>query len=238
MTLKSGDYLFLPSDVKSTQLVESALTAADLRLALSALPAKVVLFLDTCHSGNVWKTPQRAAGSLDKLVNQLNGPDAGVIVFAASTGFQSSLEGAQWENGIFTKAVLEGLSGEAEYNQDGLITVGELALYVEQRVSALTQGEQTPVPLRPSPIPDFPIAVVPGAKVGAPQPALLRLALLAKRRRTAAKPLTRKPWFWATLSGVALQRCRRHRSWSWCGRRAQRPAKRSPGRDSAAQSPA
>jgi hypothetical protein len=38
--------------------------------------------------------------------------------------------------GVFTKALLDGLRGRADYNDDGVIEFGELALYVEQQVTA------------------------------------------------------------------------------------------------------
>ena len=81
------------------------------------------------------------------------------MVFASSTGTQFSLEHADWGNGAFTKALLEGLKGEADYTEDGAITVNELELYIAERVKVLTGGEQTPTMSKPQTIPDFPLAV-------------------------------------------------------------------------------
>lgn len=202
---RTGDYLFLPADVQPKRLAETALSASELREALSLLPAKVVLFLDTCYSGGVWRTPRLDLGSMDKLANQL-GTDAGVVVFAAATPYQSSLEGAQWENGVFTRAIIEGLTGKAAYHNDGLVTVNMLSLYVESRVSALTQGEQTPVALRPNPVPDFPLAVVPARSLHDASPPVDLFAPVAQRRREPAAALTpvrKRRWLWPVVMGSA-----------------------------------
>ena len=66
---------------------------------------------------------------------------------------------AQFHRGAFTKALLEGLKGEADYTEDGAITVNELELYIAERVKVLTGGEQTPTMSKPQTIPDFPLAV-------------------------------------------------------------------------------
>ena len=50
---------------------------------------------------------------LNEIVMDLSSAENGVVVFAASTGKQYSLEDPQWENGAFTEALIEGLSGKA-----------------------------------------------------------------------------------------------------------------------------
>jgi len=41
--------------------------------------------------------------------------ESGAVVFAASTGNQYPLEDAKWNNGAFTKALVEGFTGRADY---------------------------------------------------------------------------------------------------------------------------
>jgi len=90
-----------------------------------------------------------------------------VIVFSASTGRQYSLENPVWNNGAFTKALVEGLNGAADYRKTGRITYKMLDVYVSERVKALTGGRQTPVTIIPQGVPDFPIAVHPRGLTGA-----------------------------------------------------------------------
>ena len=69
-----------------------------------------------------------------------------------------SEENDAWGYGAFTKAVLAGLSGEADLTQTGRITFKGLDFYVSEEVRKLTQGRQTPVTISPIGIPDFAIA--------------------------------------------------------------------------------
>ena len=124
----------------------------------------MVLFIDTCKAGGVTQRLGARRGEVpvdvDRVANELSSAENGVVVFASSTGMQFSLERAAWGNGAFTKALLEGLEGEADYTEDGAITVNELELYIAERVKVLTGGEQTPTMSKPQTIPDFPLAVL------------------------------------------------------------------------------
>jgi len=81
-------------------------------------------------------------------------------MFASSTGRQLSIENGTWKNGAFTKALIEGLSGNADYVKDGKLTISELDLWLSERVKFLTDKRQAPVMRKPDTIPDFPIALV------------------------------------------------------------------------------
>ncbi|MEN8218168.1 MAG: hypothetical protein ABFS56_17715, partial [Pseudomonadota bacterium] len=61
--------------------------------------------------------------------------------------------------GAFTEALIEGLSGQADYTKNGAITIDELDLYLSERVKALTDGSQTPTTTKPETVQDFPIAL-------------------------------------------------------------------------------
>ena len=86
-----------------------------------------------------------------------------MVVFAASTGRQVSMEDPSWGNGAFTKALVEGLgapgvSALAKIAGDDIITPALLDAYIARRVKALTDGKQSPV--MNSTAPDFPLALV------------------------------------------------------------------------------
>ena len=49
------------------------------------------------------------------------------------------------QGGWFTYYLIKGLRGDANSNQDPYIDVEELSSYVEEKVSASTKGEQTPM---------------------------------------------------------------------------------------------
>ncbi len=157
---RNGDYYFLPADGDPDHLRRTGVAYAIIRDVVANLPGKVLFFIDTCHSGNIMG-PKRRGGMADviQVVNDLSAAENGVVVFASSTGRQYSLEDPAWGNGAFTKALVEGLSGDADLIEDRKITVNELDTYIAERVKALTKGQQTPTTAKPDTVPDFPVAV-------------------------------------------------------------------------------
>jgi WD40 repeat protein len=155
-----GRYYFLPSNTDPDRLRRTALLFHEIRDTLNTIPGKTLLFVDTCHSGNVLGTGRRSA-DMTGVLNELASAENGVVAFTAATGRQYSLENAAWGNGAFTKAVIEGLMGRADYRNTGRITFKMLDYYVSERVKELTRNEQTPVTIVPSGVPDFPIAMTP-----------------------------------------------------------------------------
>lgn len=142
----------------------TGVTQNDIKVTLNSLAGKAIFFVDSCHSGNALDTSKtRALGNTtDALVNELASAENGVVVFSSSTGKQLLQENPAWGNGAFTKTVVEGLSGKADYSKDksGKITHKGLDLYVTERVKELTKGQQSPVSISPSGVTDFPIAIV------------------------------------------------------------------------------
>jgi uncharacterized caspase-like protein len=79
----------------------------ELRKSLQGLQGKVLWFLDTCHAGSAGK---RSPVDINVLVNTVTASEnGGIVVFASSTGRQVSFESADFGNGAFTKAVVEGI---------------------------------------------------------------------------------------------------------------------------------
>ena len=162
----SNRYYFVPVNADPARLRSTAIPNGDIAEALQALPAKVLAFLDTCHAGNVLgNTRQRNLavgmhGDINRLVNELSSAENGVVVFASSTGRETSQESPDWNNGAFTKALVEGLAGRADFNGDNAVSLNELNLYVADRVKQLTNGDQHANMIRPDSIRDFPFAVM------------------------------------------------------------------------------
>jgi WD40 repeat protein len=157
---RNGDYYFLPVDAVTERLKRTGVAFTDLKNTVTALPGKVLFFIDTCHAGNIMGQ-RRGLRDTTRVVNELASAENGVVVFAASTGNQYSREDQAWGNGAFTKALVEGLYGKADYPSGGRITVTMLDLYLSERVKELTKGQQTPTTVKPQSIPDFPVALVP-----------------------------------------------------------------------------
>jgi WD40 repeat protein len=158
----TGQYYFLPVDADPTNILSSMLPASTLQQVLASLPGRVLLLIDTCHAGNVLGNGGRRTRGLPPLsraISELASVESGVVVMAAATGEQASIEDTAWQNGAFAKAVLEGLSGRADLRRTGRVTVNMLDLYVSERVRELTAGSQTPATAKPITIADFPLVL-------------------------------------------------------------------------------
>lgn len=140
-------YYFATHETQRDRLAETALPWTVFREALGKLSSakRVVVFLDTCHSGNSLGAMQ---ASNDHLV------DAALLkramVFASSRGPELSYELEDQRHGAFTTALLEGIGeGKADLDlgagRDGNITAQELLVFLQARVAQLTKNMQTPI---------------------------------------------------------------------------------------------
>lgn len=152
----AGSYYFMPVDARHEDVKASGVADRELRNALRQVPGRTLLFIDTCHAGSVLGATSGKNSELARFVNEMS--DNGVVVFAASSGRQQSLESTDWGNGAFTSALLEGLGGKADAFRAGRVTYKGLDYYVSEEVQRLTKGQQTPVSLSPYGVPDFELA--------------------------------------------------------------------------------
>ncbi|HEX7332796.1 MAG TPA: caspase family protein [Pyrinomonadaceae bacterium] len=153
-------YYFCPYNVDPNRLLRTGLTFSDIRNTVSAIAGKALFFVDTCHSGNsIGLSTRRGPLDINIIINELASAENGVVVFSASTGNESSLEREEWNNGAFTKALVEGINGAAALGNSGRITYNMLNLYISERVKELTKGLQHPTMISPKTVADFPIAV-------------------------------------------------------------------------------
>ena len=79
------------------------------------------------------------------------------MVFASSSGWQPSLESPEWQNGAFTKALVEALRDKKTADAKGGITLTAIDTYVTKRVKQLTKGQQTPTTAKLGMMPDYPL---------------------------------------------------------------------------------
>ena len=140
----TGSFFFLPYLANVNNLLDQGLSWYAFEEAVNTLKQRVqniVLILDTCHAGAMQLSMRGLRGGQD-----LSRPFArkGYYALAASYPDESAAENDQWGHGAFTYAILEGLRGRADVNQDSLVDVLELFHYVESRVADLTEGRQHP----------------------------------------------------------------------------------------------
>ncbi|MDX2250628.1 MAG: caspase family protein [Bacteroidia bacterium] len=143
-----GNLYILPTDFDANNLFATALNIRDLTEGMNGTPCKKLIFLDACHSGqsgyDLFEFASIKALHINKAVDELMAKEPGVTVMTSSSGKEFSYENPVWKHGAFTKAILEGLNGQADFNKDRVINLFELNLYVTERVKELTAGRQHP----------------------------------------------------------------------------------------------
>ena len=154
----SGTYYYLPYDGKHEALMTTAVPQGAIVAGLSKIRGKTIFFVDTCFAGSALGSLTTASRQTERLMNDLASSENGVVVFASSTGHEESEESDEWGNGAFTKALLDGLGGKADFMRAGRVTYAGLNLFVSEEVTRLTSGRQRPVFISPRGIPDFAVA--------------------------------------------------------------------------------
>ncbi|MCQ2235272.1 MAG: caspase family protein [Paludibacteraceae bacterium] len=130
---------FLSVNAESDDLFSSAVNFDDIKNATRRLKDKkcrIIVFMDACHSGALYG--QKSIAENYAL------SEPGIIGFYSSTESQKSNESEKWENGIFTKSLLEGLKGKAA-DENGNITLDKLESYIREAVRKATNGTQMPI---------------------------------------------------------------------------------------------
>lgn len=175
---KNMDYFIATHNVDFNNPQINGLPYAEIENLLDAIPARnKLMFIDACHSGEVDKNSSVLANAslatnvlargfkttktsetqvgidnsfelMQELFADLR-KGTGAVVISAAGGAEFAFESAEWHNGVFTYALLEGLkTGNADADRNGEIVVSELRDYVFDRVKKLTNGQQNPTSRR------------------------------------------------------------------------------------------
>lgn len=137
-------FYLVPHDVTKLfgaddMLREKAIAADELKAWAADIPArKQVMVLDACQSGGALQAFAQRGASEQKAMYQL-ARSAGIAVLAATGTEQFASEFKALKHGIFTYALLKGLSGDADGGKDGTVTVRELDAFLNDAVPELTK---------------------------------------------------------------------------------------------------
>ena len=108
---KSGQFYVLPVDVDPADLPGTGVTGTAIKDKLKAVPGRVLVLLDACHSGSIGQSPADPGSLTDDVQRQLAAPDCGVVVMCAAMAQEEAGEAAAVKHGFFTAALLSGLGG-------------------------------------------------------------------------------------------------------------------------------
>ena len=153
----SPNNLFLLAyDTEYDNIASTGFPMWDIETALKRFikAKKVVVIADACHSGGVGQAcaiARRASrgikvNPISSGLQNLSKVGDGICVISASDNKQFSQESKEWGggHGVFTYFLLKGLKGEADYNKDNSVTLGELIPYLSEQVRRATRNAQSP----------------------------------------------------------------------------------------------
>lgn len=156
----TGNYYFLPHDANLEAVKRTMIPGSEIHSTLARLTGTRLLFMDTCHAGNITGTAVRGVPDMRQFLQDLKDGGQGLVVITSSRPGQKSQEHPSWKNGAFTKALVEGLKGKAQRDKQGFVTFTALDAYITQRVKELTNGTQAPTTQKGTEVSDFPLALV------------------------------------------------------------------------------
>ena len=155
----NNQFYIVPHDGNANDPRISCIDWRDFSDLVGNMAAKVLLFIDTCHSGQLGNNIGQKAQNNTEAVRDLSGKEFGVVIMAAAKGEEYSLEHPDWGHGAFTLSILEGIEQrKADVNPDGMVYLRELDYYLAERVRELTGGRQHPTTQKPSSISRLKIA--------------------------------------------------------------------------------
>ena len=131
----------IPYDTDPKNLFSTAIQNSNLSGMLQRIGSNQMVFLiDCCYSGGA-TTGQEVIKSISSptakvgtdVYNDFSG--SGRVIISASLSDQVSYEIPKLNHGIFTYNLLEGISGKADYNKDGVVTlIAEMYPFLSQEV--------------------------------------------------------------------------------------------------------
>lgn len=142
-------FLLYDADPRDAESIEQSSIRMEMVKQLTrTMPAKRGLVLsDACHSAAIETETRDAFSNLRAnawLIEEMSQIPEGVGFITASRQTESSHERDELGHGVFTWSLLEGLRGNADKDQDGIVIFDEIANYLSNEVPRLTQNKQHP----------------------------------------------------------------------------------------------
>jgi uncharacterized caspase-like protein/Flp pilus assembly protein TadD len=142
-----GESYLMAADSDAKDPYGTAISVSELAHALSrrVRAGRVFIIADAVRRDLFPETDAGAAEQFIRAFDRLASVRAGLSALLASSPGEFSREGRVWGgHGVFTKQLLDALSGGADLNRDGAITADEVFSFLSARVAQETSNKQHP----------------------------------------------------------------------------------------------
>ena len=146
-TIRQRGFLLAHDSPRSGYQVGGTIKVSDLQdyieTFVTSNKAKVILITDACRSGKLAGGTEGYSQTTASLAEQWGN----IVKILSSQPGELSDESSVWGNGhgIFTYSLIHGLVGMADKDKDGWVSLNELNIYLNSKVSAETNDAQHPV---------------------------------------------------------------------------------------------
>ena len=141
---EEGDGYLLVADTRVAQKWTTSLPVKEIVDWVGKLSvSKSLLLLDACRV-TMAKSGGRGLAETSLRAARYEQSRISAVFYATKTGW-SSYDDPNSDHGIFTRFLLEGVKGKADYqsgNSDGIVTFSELSRFVEQQVTSYAHEQQ------------------------------------------------------------------------------------------------
>ncbi len=139
----------LPYDADPDDKFSTSFPFRDIQIIFERIKAeRLVFILDTCFSGSAKygarTLPSFVRASMSESYLDRISKGKGKVILAATDANETSEEDENKKHGIFTYYLIKGLNGEADYDNDGFITIDEISQFVKKEVPKATNDNQHP----------------------------------------------------------------------------------------------
>ena len=136
---------FVPSDFDGR--FSTALSHETIKQLLEESRAKhKICIADACHAGTLLAAKGASIGyGVERLYAAFEQAHGGTALLLSSKGDENSLEDTGLRSGVFSHFLIKGLRGDADTNQNKIVTVAEIFDFISKNVRRYTATAQSPL---------------------------------------------------------------------------------------------
>jgi len=143
--LPTGDKkgYIIPVDADTSNYFATAISMEQIRELSNRIPARHILYvMDSCYSGLGMSRSHGVSPNISGYLRKVASMRVVQIITAGGKGEQAQEKEG---HGLFTRYFLRAIDGEADVNNDGVVTGTELGAYLRPQVSNASRNAQTPL---------------------------------------------------------------------------------------------